>query len=269
MHRRLVLTSLLILIGSCTNQEELIHTAPPESETVPALTEGAPLVELDYGRFQILYDCQLGEPHRFTYTVGEDKSAIPRVKNFRVDRSLPEGCKGQHSAATYSTPSGFDRGHLAPSNHFDDSIQAMNASNMMTNIVPQLSSHNRITWYRTETLTECYRDIQPIKVIGGVVFGDMPKDLANDHFVKSHGVATPEAFWKVLLTTDEAGQPTIIAWWIPHENGLGANLDPFIRSVREIEVQLGPYEVPINIPDELKDIKPARSWELPAGCDLE
>ncbi len=267
--RRLLLAPLLILIGSCTNQETSIHKGPPVPAATPALNEDVSLVELDYGRFQILYDCQRGEPHRFTYTATEDRSAIPRVDNFRVDRSLPEGCKGQHSASTYSTTPGFDRGHLAPSNHFDDSIQAMNASNMMTNIVPQLSSHNRVTWYRTETLTECYRDFKPIKVIGGVVFGDMLEDLMNDHFVKSHGVATPEAFWKVLLTTDETDQPTVIAWWIPHKKGLGTNLDPFVRTVREIEVLLGPYEPPINIPEELKDIKPARSWELPTGCDLE
>ena len=267
--RLFLLAPLLILIGSCARHEALTNTSPSVPQATPTLTEGAPLVELDYGRFQILYDCQLGEPHRFTYTVGEDKSAIPRVKNFRVDRSLLEGCKGQHSAETYSIPPGFDRGHLAPSNHFDDSIQGMNASNLMTNIVPQLSSHNRITWYRTETLTECYRDIKPVKVIGGVVFGDMPEDLANDHFVKSHGIATPEAFWKVLVTTDESDQPTVIAWWIPHEGGLGANLDPFVRTVREIEVLLGPYEDQIDIPDELKDIKPSRSWELPMGCDLE
>ncbi|GAD65192.1 putative endonuclease [Aquipseudomonas alcaligenes NBRC 14159] len=234
-----------------------------------ALTVGAPLTELDYGRFQIMYDCQLGEPHRVTYLVGADKGALERVDNFRVDRSLPEGCKGQHAADTYKPPSGFDRGHLAPANHFDDSRQAMNASNLMTNIVPQLATHNRHTWGMTETLTECYRDIRPVQVIAGVVFGDLPQDLQNDYFVQSHGIATPEYFWKVLLTEDEVGQPLIISWWIPHKTGLGTNLDPFVKSVREIEVLLGPYELPIDVPEELKDIRPAHSWARPHGCDTE
>lgn len=267
--RRLMLAPLLVFIGSCANQEALIQTGSSVSEPASVRLERAPLVELDYGRFQILYDCQLGEPHRFTYMASEDRSAIDRVKTFRVDRSLPDGYQGQHSAATYTTVPGYDRGHLAPSNHFDDSIQAMNASNMMTNIVPQLSSHNRVTWYRTETLTECYRDIKPIKVIGGVVFGHQPRDLENDHFVDSHGLATPEVFWKVLLTTDEADEPKIIAWWIPHKNGFGTNLDPFIRTVREIEVLLGPNEGLIDVPEELKDIKPSRTWQHPPGCDLQ
>ncbi len=145
----------------------------------------------------------------------------------------------------------------------------MNASNLMTNIVPQLATHNSYTWYRTETLTECLRDIRPVTVIGGVVFGSSSRDLENDNFVGSHGIATPEAFWKVLLTEDTSGHPQIIAWWTPHEDGLGTNLDRPVRTVHEIETLLGPYEQPIDVPVELKDARPTRSWPLPAGCSTE
>lgn len=266
--RQLLYLSLLFL-GSCTPLVESPST--PESQPAHPLvfTEGPILERLDYGRFQIWFDCLLGEPNRFTYTVGEDKGTLERVDNFRVDRSLPAGCKGQFSEKTYATPKGFHRGHLAPANHFDDSRQAMNASNLMTNIVPQLATHNSYTWYRTETLTECLRDIRPVTVIGGVVFGSSSRDLENDYFVGSHGIATPEAFWKVLLTEDTSGHPQIIAWWIPHEGGLGTNLDRFVRTVHEIETLLGPYEQPIDVPVELKDVRPTRSWPLPAGCSTE
>ena len=216
-----------------------------------------------------MFDCALGEPHRFTYIASKDEGSLERVDNFRVDRSLPEGCIGQISASAYNSVAGFDRGHLAPANHFDDSRQAMNASNLMTNIVPQIASHNRYTWGMTETITECLRDIKPVKVIGGVVFGSQPKDLENDYFVESHRIATPEAFWKVLITEDEAGQPKVIAWWIPHQGGLGSNLDQFVRSVSEIEVLLGPYEDPIDVPEDLKDLKPTQSWSRPPGCNTE
>lgn len=265
--RKLLILPLLF-VGSCVRQVPM-ETVSADIEPIPPLTDGAPLVELDYGRFQILYDCALGEPHRFTYTIGKDEGALERIDNFRVDQSLPEGCKGQISAKAYNSAPGFDRGHLAPANHFDDSRQAMNASNLMTNIVPQIATHNRYTWGMTETLTECYRDIRPVKIIGGVVFGNLPDALQNDYFVESHGIATPEAFWKVLLTEDEVGQPKVIAWWMPHENGLGSNLTPFVRTVREIEVMLGPYEQPIDIPEELKDLRPEHSWARPKGCDTK
>lgn len=113
------------------------------------------------------------------------------------------------------------------------------------------------------------RDIRPIRVFGGVTFGDTLENLANDGFVQSHGIATPEVFWKMLLTKDQVGQPMIIGWWIPHEANLGTNLDPFVRTVREIETLLGPYDMPLDVPDELKDIRPATNWLIPAGCDTE
>ncbi|HGJ7708044.1 TPA: DNA/RNA non-specific endonuclease, partial [Pseudomonas aeruginosa] len=180
---------------------------------------------LDYGRYQIWYDCDLGEPHRFNYQLDKDNGDLPAKRNYRVDKSLPAGCKGQHSSAPYSgAPEKFERGHLAPINHFDDDQSAMDATNVMTNLVPQYDSHNAPTWYRTELITDCFRDIKPVKVIGGVVFGHDPEDLKNDYFVASHGIATPEFFWKVLLTEDASGKPTIIAWWIPHQPGLGSDL---------------------------------------------
>lgn len=266
--RNLLLLPLLLLVGSCVRQVPM-ETVPVGTEPDQAMTDGAPLTELDYGRFQILYDCALGEPHRFTYTIGPDTGSLERIDNFRVDQSLPAGCKGQISAKAYNSVPGFDRGHLAPANHFDDSRQAMNASNLMTNIVPQIASHNRYTWGMTETLTECYREFGQVRVIGGVVFGSEPADLENDYFVETHGIATPEAFWKVLLAKDATGNTQVIAWWIPHAAGLGSNLDPYVHSVAEVEALLGPYEPRIDVPEVLKHIRPATTWPRPAGCDTE
>ncbi|WP_236207632.1 hypothetical protein [Pseudomonas tohonis] len=78
--RRLTLVPLLVLIGSCANQEALIQTSGSVPEPASALIEGAPLVELDYGRFQILYDCQLGEP--------EELKDIEPSRTWK----LPSGC---------------------------------------------------------------------------------------------------------------------------------------------------------------------------------
>ncbi|PYB79756.1 DNA/RNA non-specific endonuclease [Pseudomonas soli] len=258
--RRLLFLLLALSLTSCAPR--LPSPTPPE----PAAT---PLTLLDHGRFRLWYDCQRGEPHRFSFTLGKDQGHLPRVDNFRIDRSLPEGCMGQFSAKAYSTPKGYHRGHLAANNHFDDDRAAMDTSNLMSNIVPQLASHNSRTWYQTELLTECYRDLRPVTVIGGVVFGHAGAALDNDAFVQSHGIATPEAFWKVLLTEDEHGQRQVIAWWIPHQAGLGTDLNPYLRSVRQIETALGPDEPPIEVPEQLKDQRPPHTWPLPARCDRE
>jgi endonuclease G, mitochondrial len=85
----------------------------------------------------------------------------------------------------------YDRGHLVPANHLDYSKVAIRQSNFMTNILPQAANMNRGAWLLTEEITECYRDIDELLIIGGVLWGD---NLNDDFFTESHGVKTPDAF---------------------------------------------------------------------------
>ena len=81
-------------------------------------------------------------------------------------------------------------------NHLDYSSAAIKATNNMTNILPQVANMNRGAWLETEEIVERYRDISELLVIGGVIWGNNPSD---DYFVKSHGVKTPDAYWKVVI----------------------------------------------------------------------
>ena len=74
---------------------------------------------------------------------------------------------------------------------------------------------NRSAWLLTEEITECYRDIDELLVIGGVIWDNNPND---DFFTESHGVKIPDAFWKVIIRDDRA-----IAWIIP--NSMDAKRD--------------------------------------------
>ena len=103
------------------------------------------------------------------------------------------GCGGQTSTKSYaSVRSGYDRGHLVTSNHMDYNATYIRRANYMTNIVPQVSGFNRGIWLEAETVAECYRDLAPVQVYGGVVYSDP----SNDWFLASHGIRTPEFFWK-------------------------------------------------------------------------
>ena len=62
--------------------------------------------------------------------------------------------------------------------------------NTMTNVLPQACNMKQGTWLQTEEIAECYRDSEPVTVIGGVIWGDRPRT----DFVASHGVASPDAF---------------------------------------------------------------------------
>lgn len=70
---------------------------------------------------------------------------------------------------------------------------------------------SKIFAYVTTILAHlCYRDIDELLVMGGVIWGSNAKD---DYFVASHGVRTPDYFWKVIIR-DTGQDERAIAWII-------------------------------------------------------
>ena len=49
----------------------------------------------------------------------------------------------------------------------DYSVEYILRANYMTNIVPQASSFNQGIWLAAENVAECYRDLTPVRVVGG------------------------------------------------------------------------------------------------------
>ncbi len=85
-----------------------------------------------------------------------DTGSVPRPSSFRLDPDLPSGFGQQSSAATYSSVSVWDRGHLVASNHMDYNESYIRRANYMTNIVPQVGTFNRGVWKQAEEVAECF-----------------------------------------------------------------------------------------------------------------
>ena len=60
----------------------------------------------------------------------------------------------------------YDRGHLVPSNHLDYAADVIRSGNTMSNVLPQNKDLNRNAWRLTEEIIECYRDTEPLDVVG-------------------------------------------------------------------------------------------------------
>ncbi|UZR31063.1 DNA/RNA non-specific endonuclease [Methylococcus mesophilus] len=116
-----------------------------------------------------------------------------------------------------------------------------------------------ISGSRSEII-ECYRDIDELLVIGGVLWGT---DASNDYFIADHGIRTPDAFWKVGIR----GNGKTIAWIIPNDaTATRKNLDKFLVTAAKIEKKTG--QVLPEVPKVWRTKRPAKSWAKPAGCDL-
>jgi endonuclease G len=269
----LLLVLLAILVTGCGGGSEgtAEEATGASGGSAPVVTDPAPAIEprtvtLDHGGFRLLYDCDRRVALRFEYRLEADAGQLARADTFLLnDPLLPPGCAEQLRAGSYgSVAPGWDRGHLVAANHMDGSAEWMNAAFYMTNIVPQRAALNRGIWLQTEEIAECYRDLAPVQVIGGLLFDD----TTNDLFLNSHGLRTPDWFWKVLITTDARGALQAQAWLMPNRDGLG-DLDAHLVRLVDLEARVGALRLGLpELPEALRTAQPMRSWSLPAGCQL-
>lgn len=258
-----------LLLAGCGGGSADTSTAARAATTLAIPTQASDrLVVQQYGGFELLYDCSQHTALRYEYVLNADTGVLPRPASFTLDPTLPAGCGQQRSTGTYaSVMPGWDRGHLVSSNHMDYNTTYLLRANYMSNVVPQVSTFNQGIWLDAENVAECWRDIAPVRVVGGVVYDD----TSNDYFLSSHGIATPDWFWKVVITTDPTTKASkAIAWRIPNRNNL-APLDSYLVSIDELEQWLGSAMIGIDdstVPAGVKAVKPATTWPLPTGCSL-
>lgn len=220
--------------------------------------EHQPSLRLDYPGFTVWLDCAKRGATKFQYVAQRDAGNAARYDSFFLDPNVPADCQ-QTSASAYGM--NYDRGHLVPANHLDASAEAIKATNTITNILPQAANMNRGSWLQTEEIVECYRDIDELLVIGGVIWGNDPTD---DAFLQSHSVQTPDAFWKVIIRGTGQDEQAI-AWIVPNsQEATRDHLDQYLVSVSELEFKTGEK---IPVADYAKDDKPSQSWMIPLGCD--
>lgn len=227
--------------------------------------QAANIVTLAKGGFTLTYDCDNRTALRYDYTLTADNGSVARPSSYTLDPDLPSGCNGQFTTSSYvNTVAGWNRGHLVTSNHMDYNSTYIRRANFMSNIVPQAESFNSGIWNAAENVAECYRDLATVHVVGGVVYND----TSNDFFTSSHGIRTPDYFWKTIITTDTStGATKAISWYIPNRNSLGT-LNSYIVSIDELEDLIGASGVGISATPAVKAMKPATTWPLPSDCNL-
>ena len=239
--------------------EPIKPTTAPISQDSSEITKVSDnILKLDYSGFTVWLDCTKRAPIKFQYVAQHDTGSFKRFDKFSLDPKVPKECQ-QYSSKAYGLK--YDRGHQVPANHMDYSALAIKQTNYMTNILPQAANMNRGAWLQTEKITECYRDITELLVIGGVIWGN---DEADDYFVQSHGVKTPDAYWKVIIRGTGQDERAI-AWIVQNsQDATGKRLDQYLVSVEDIEKVTGEK---IPVADYAKHDKLNASWAIPVGCD--
>ena len=177
---------------------------------------------------------------------------LPRG-NFHHDPDVPSNCQ-QLSTRPYGK--GFDLGHLRGANAAKNDEQEMYDAFDISNILPQDAKLNRDGWLATERIEECEHNGHTLTMFMGPVW-----EGGNTWFVKSHGVRTPGAFWKIMES-----DVRIVAWVFPNASVPAADIDKYLTNVTRIETLTG---VKFPISEELKTVTQKSSWGDTARCSFK
>lgn len=158
------------------------------------------------------------------------KGSAPRSNSFRTDPLLPANFNIV-SSSRY-TNSGFDRGHMCPSDDRDSTTDDNQATFYMTNIIPQAPNNNQITWKALEDYCRAlmYQGNELYIIAGGYGQGGTGDLGGVTQTIGNGTVSVPQRVWKIAVVLPiGANDPSrvstttrIIAVDMPNTNAVNA-----------------------------------------------
>jgi endonuclease G len=191
---------------------------------------------LDKKFFVLCYDPARKIPAWVGYALTKEDSlakATGRQGSFRADTALPRGDRAEN--ADYSG-SGYDKGHMAPANDFTRSVQAMKATFVLTNAVPQKHGVNGGKWAQLEDAVHSLAATRgTVWVFSGPVFaGKTPmKSIGPDK------VAVPTHTYKVVLCVHPNGEKEMFGFVLPNIAKPTGTIASYTLGVDQVEKLTG------------------------------
>ncbi|MBD0347353.1 MAG: DNA/RNA non-specific endonuclease [Coleofasciculus sp. Co-bin14] len=199
-------------------------------------------------QYSLSYNNDKGIPNWVSWQLNKSwMGDAPRQNDFRPDDTLPAGW--YRVKPTDYTNSGYDRGHMTPSEDRTKKVADNSATFLMTNIIPQAPDNNQGPWARLESYCRdlVKKEGKELYIISG---GYGTKGTINGK------VSVPANTWKVIVVLDRPGQGVrgittstrVIAVNMPNSNGIRAvNWKTYRTTVRQIESKTR-YNFLSNVP---------------------
>jgi len=271
-------------------------TIPVPTPTVgsPTPTPDTYLFVKQYYGFELTLYCdksaQAGYAVGYAYNLTLDQNDLGTKREYTNDFSVPNECQQQFSGTNMPSYQNvncdtddrinnefcYDRGHIVMGNHMDGTPQTRQDASYVTNLVPQASGFNQNpgAWKETEDIIECHRDypdVDYLEIFGGMIYSVDN----NDFFIESHGIPTPDLFYKVVVKfyKDSSKDPDVIAWLMKNayydkKDRLDLRFSEGGDLIETSQLKVRVNDPLIRLPEIYteKAYEDGFSWDHPNGC---
>jgi endonuclease G len=246
--------------GGATRDDNMAMGNPSGATTSPTNTNNYLMVKSQY---TLSYNNSKGMANWVSWHLSTAwKGTATRCDCFTQDATLPSGFF-KASTSNY-TSTGFDRGHMCPSEDRDGSDTDNAATFKMTNITPQAPNLNEATWEALEaycrTLMNAGNELYIIA--GGYGTGGSGSSGGTTNTIASGAINVPSHFWKVIVvlpvgTSDVSRVTTstrVIAVDMPNTQTVNAHTWDYYRTtVNAIESATG-YDFLSNVSTSIQSV---------------
>lgn len=202
-------------------------------------------------QYVLSYNCSTNTANWASWRISMSwKGTVQRQDDFRSDTTLPAGL--YRVKGTDYQGSGFDRGHLCPSDDRDKTVADNSATFLMTNMIPQAPNNNRGLWADLEAYCrKLAANGNELYVIAGPQGkGGSGSNGGNTNYIIPTGgakITVPAYTWKVILVLPEGENDIlrvtdtnrVIAVKIPNTQDVGNEWGAYRVSARSLEQLTG------------------------------
>jgi endonuclease G len=180
------------------SRDNVLLFGNPSAATAVATDSNNYLIEKH--QFALAYNNSRGIPNWVGWHLSTAwKGTAERCDCFSQDTQIPSG---YYRAATgHYTGTGFDRGHLCPSDDRDASDSDNAVTFKMSNIAPQAPQLNQITWLALENYCRALITAGNELYIfsGGYGLGGVGSSDDTTYTINDDKIKVPSRFWKVIV----------------------------------------------------------------------
>lgn len=197
---------------------------------IPVSTKERAEILLEQYGYTVSYNPELCIPNWVAWELNKEKLVERESRNskFMPNPKLPDD---EAVTTKEYSGSGWDRGHMCPAGDNKYHWRAMNESFYMTNICPQNHNLNRGDWKELEEACRRWAEVEPVYIVCGPINYRTPK---YGYIGKEFKIRIPDAFFKVVLTGVQSGNPRAIGFIYKNEAGNNKR-DKYVNSVDEVE----------------------------------